>query len=71
MTLAPEKNISYEAGVKVDVLEGNLSLTGAVFRIEKTNLRIPNDPSRRRRSKSWCLTAWRASTASNSGLPAK
>ena len=45
VTLAPEKNISYEAGVKVDVLEGNLSLTGAVFRIEKTNLRIPNDPS--------------------------
>ena len=45
MTLAPEKNISYEAGVKVDVLEGNLSLTGAIFRIEKTNLRVPNDPS--------------------------
>ena len=45
VTLAPEKNISYEAGVKVDVLEGNLSLTGAIFRIEKTNLRVPNDPS--------------------------
>ncbi len=45
VTLAPEKNISYEAGVKVDVLEGNLSLTGAVFRIEKTNLRIPGDPT--------------------------
>jgi catecholate siderophore receptor len=45
ITLAPEKNVSYEAGVKVDVLQGNLSLTGAIFRIEKTNLRIPNDPS--------------------------
>jgi catecholate siderophore receptor len=45
ITLAPEQNISYEAGVKWDVLEGGqLSLTGAVFRIEKTNLRIPNDP---------------------------
>jgi catecholate siderophore receptor len=45
VTLAPEKNVSYEAGVKADVLDGNLSLTGAVFRIEKTNLRIPNDPT--------------------------
>ena len=45
VTLAPEKNISYEAGVKADVIEGTLSLTGAVFRIEKTNLRIPNDPT--------------------------
>jgi len=42
--LDPEKNISYEAGVKVDVLQDQLSLTGAVFRIEKTNMRIPNDP---------------------------
>src|SRR5262245_34456087 len=37
VTLAPEKNISYEAGVKADVISGTLSLTGAVFRIEKTN----------------------------------
>jgi catecholate siderophore receptor len=42
--LSPEKNISYEAGVKVDTLGGRLSLTGAVFRIEKTNMRIPADP---------------------------
>jgi catecholate siderophore receptor len=42
--LDPEENVSYEAGVKVDVLNQQLSLTGAVFRIEKTNLRIPNDP---------------------------
>jgi catecholate siderophore receptor len=45
VTLAPEKNVSYEAGAKVDVLGGMLSLNGAVFRIEKTNLRIPNDPT--------------------------
>jgi catecholate siderophore receptor len=43
-SLAPEKNISYEAGVKVDVLGGGLSLTGAVFRIDKENLRVPADP---------------------------
>jgi catecholate siderophore receptor len=45
VSLAPEKNVSYEAGVKVDVLGGNLSLTGAVFRIDKTNLRVPLDPT--------------------------
>ena len=45
ISLEPEKNVSYEAGVKVDVLDNKLSLTGAIFRIEKTNLRIPNDPS--------------------------
>jgi catecholate siderophore receptor len=46
VTLAPEKNVSYEAGIKWDVLEGGqLSLTGAIFRIEKTNLRIPGDPT--------------------------
>lgn len=39
-SLAPEKTFSVEAGVKVDVLDRRLSLTGAVFRIEKTNLRI-------------------------------
>ena len=46
VTLAPEKNVSYEAGIKWDVLEGGqLSLTGAIFRIEKTNLRILGDPT--------------------------
>ncbi len=43
-SLAPEKNVSYEAGVKVDVLGAGLSLTGAVFRIDKENLRVPADP---------------------------
>jgi len=42
--LDPEKNVSYEAGAKWDVLGGRLSLTGAIFRVEKTNLRVPNDP---------------------------
>jgi catecholate siderophore receptor len=42
--LAPEKNNTIEVGAKVDVLNNRLSLTGALFRIEKTNLRIPTDP---------------------------
>ena len=71
VSLAPEKNVSYEAGVKVDVLDSRLSLTGAVFRIEKTNLRIPNDPSRRRRSNSWCSTAWRVSDGVEVGAAGK
>ena len=42
--LDPEKNNTIEAGVKVDVLNERLSLTGAIFKIEKENLRIPVDP---------------------------
>jgi catecholate siderophore receptor len=42
--LAPEQTVSLEAGAKVDVLDNRLSLTGAVFRIEKANLRI-TDPT--------------------------
>jgi catecholate siderophore receptor len=38
--LAPEKTNTLEAGVKVDVLQNQLSLSGAIFRIEKTNLRV-------------------------------
>ncbi len=44
-TLAPEKNNTIEVGAKVDVLNQRLSLTAAAFRIEKENLRIPNDPT--------------------------
>jgi catecholate siderophore receptor len=40
--LDPEKNETTEVGVKVDVLNKRLSLTGAVFRTDKTNARIPN-----------------------------
>jgi catecholate siderophore receptor len=41
----PERNESIEAGVKVDLLQNKLSVTGAIFQIEKTNMRVPNDPS--------------------------
>jgi catecholate siderophore receptor len=41
--LAPEKNETTEIGVKVDVLNKRLSLTGAVFRTDKTNPRV-QDP---------------------------
>lgn len=37
--LEPEKNRSYEAGAKWDLFGGNLSLTSALFRIDKTNAR--------------------------------
>jgi catecholate siderophore receptor len=42
--LAPERTFTVEAGVKADVLQNRLSLTAAIFRIEKNNLRI-NDPT--------------------------
>lgn len=40
--LAPEENQSFEVGTKWDLLGGNLSITGALFRAEKTNLREPD-----------------------------
>ena len=45
----PEKNETTEVGVKVDVLNNRLSLTGAVFRTDKTNARVPDpiDPTNR------------------------
>ncbi|MGN6286581.1 MAG: TonB-dependent receptor [Afipia sp.] len=42
--LPPEKNRTMEVGAKADFLNNRLSLTGAIFRIEKTNMRIPIDP---------------------------
>jgi catecholate siderophore receptor len=42
--LPPVKNRSHEAGVKWDALNGKLSLTGAVFRIEQTNARSQISP---------------------------
>ena len=42
--LDPEKSVTTEAGVKVDVLRERLSLTGSVFRNDKTNMRVPVDP---------------------------
>ena len=40
--LAPERNKSYELGTKWDVLDGALAVTGAVFRLEKDNARVPD-----------------------------
>ncbi|HJQ62581.1 MAG TPA: TonB-dependent receptor, partial [Burkholderiales bacterium] len=40
--LDPEKNRSYEAGAKWDLLRGNVLLNAALFRIEKTNARTPD-----------------------------
>lgn len=42
--LAPEKNETYEVGVKWEVLDRKLTLTGALFHMEKTNARV-TDPN--------------------------
>jgi len=42
--LAPEKNQTFELGSKWDILNNTLSLTGAIFRLEKENARVP-DPN--------------------------
>jgi catecholate siderophore receptor len=42
--LAPEQTKTIEIGAKADVLKGKLTLSGAIFRIEKMNLRI-TDPT--------------------------
>ena len=42
--LSPEENQSFEVGTKWDLLGGNLSVTGALFHIEKMNMREP-DPN--------------------------
>lgn len=40
--LPPETNESFEAGVKYDLFDENLSLTGAIFQITKQNARVSN-----------------------------
>jgi catecholate siderophore receptor len=40
--LAPEQTRTIEVGAKADVRDGLISLAGAVFRIEKFNLRVTN-----------------------------
>lgn len=40
-SLAPEKTRTLEAGTKWDLFDGRLLVTGAVFRVEKTNARTP------------------------------
>ncbi|HXJ00734.1 MAG TPA: TonB-dependent siderophore receptor [Micropepsaceae bacterium] len=42
--LSPEKNQNFEAGTKWDLFNNHLALTGAIFRSEKQNARIP-DPT--------------------------
>ncbi len=42
--LKPEKSRTYEIGAKLDAYRGRLLLTGAVFRIDKTNARTPGLP---------------------------
>jgi catecholate siderophore receptor len=42
--LAPEKNRTFEIGTKWDLMDNQISLTGAVFRLEKDNARVP-DPN--------------------------
>ena len=44
LNLDPEKNRSYEVGTKWSLVDGRLLLTGAVFRLEKYNARVP-DPT--------------------------
>jgi catecholate siderophore receptor len=45
VSLDPEKNNIVEVGAKGQFLDDKLGLTGAVFRIKKTNARVPNtDP---------------------------
>jgi len=40
--LDPEKNRNYELGSKWSVMQGRLDLSGAIFRAEKTNARVPD-----------------------------
>lgn len=42
--LDPEENVNYEVGAKAELFERALLVTGAVFRLEKTNARIA-DPN--------------------------
>lgn len=46
VSAAPEKTNVKEIGAKADVLDGGrLSLAAALFRIDKTNMRVPLDPT--------------------------
>jgi catecholate siderophore receptor len=42
--LDPEENVNYEVGGKTQLFDDHLLLTAAVFRLEKTNARVP-DPA--------------------------
>ncbi|MBF8720309.1 TonB-dependent receptor [Pseudomonas guariconensis] len=40
--LEPEKTTNYELGAKWDLLDSKLSVTAAIFRLERTNMRTPD-----------------------------
>ncbi len=40
--LDPERSVSYEVGTKWDLVDGRLALTTALFRTDKTNMRVAN-----------------------------
>src|SRR5690606_7223842 len=41
----PEQSVNYEIGGKIDLVDGKLQLTAALFRNERTNFRVAsNDP---------------------------
>lgn len=42
VTLSPEKNRSFEFGTKWELLDESLAVNGSIFRIEKTNARVPD-----------------------------
>ncbi|WP_432740610.1 TonB-dependent siderophore receptor [Methylobacter sp. G7] len=48
VNLKPEQSQNLEVGAKIDLFDGRLSATGALFRLEKTNARTtdPTDPTR-------------------------
>ena len=44
--VAPETAVSYEIGTKWDFLDNALSVTGAIFRNDRTNYKVAdNDPT--------------------------
>jgi catecholate siderophore receptor len=46
VSLDPERNATVEFGAKTDLFDDRLGLTAAVFRVDKTNARVPNtDPN--------------------------
>ena len=43
-TLAPEKTTNLEVGTKIDILEGKASVTGALYQLTRTDIKV-TDPS--------------------------
>ena len=66
--LEPEQTISYEGGVKAEVLRHRLTLTSSVFRLDRTNVKTtdPLDPTRLVPSAASAATAWSSPPAARS-----